>query len=1141
MAVDFDEVRRKMHKAARDAVTARSSVEITPLVPEPSEAAEVPGDATSVSNQEHHALPEPAVELGKNEKIISHTVDAEAEAEKEKQKSEDAKKEVDTNYNKQIDPVLDRIADLIDDGNFADYEDWVKQLSGLWEEEYARIRLLPEPQRTVALERFNFHDRGLKVELAEFEKKIAAKRITPAPPEILKDTEKKIEQEKEYVQGIFDYEVMSFIREASEYIKRDDVSSCEESIRRAYHSWMNERYRVEQLPNEVYEKIIVFYNSLDEEFVNKINELENEKDVRNSRADSAHSLVPSPTSHDLESARNAYFEARKKIDNLGFIRQHIWPLNKDSVKKLEAEEKITREAYEKTRAKFIGENVKVFINEKTELLKFDIQQRKEKGSGILAQGVRGLRVAADIANKGFEASRKMNLERALSFSPKALAIVDRITLPATQFEVRGKNYSLPELHVGKGLARAVSVRTAISVGLLGLGHFYGTGYVVGKAAIGIRPLYIAAMSGIGMKKTTEGISQWVNNKKSGVGNTEGDYLELSNKLAVLTAQESINGKNLEEIEKNPTYQALLRQLEIKLAEKKSDLESKFANEDVAKILNDRLNDMEAQVKTSFRNQKIVKFGASVIGAGWGFLAYKGGILSLFGKKAEHATTAPRLKDVEKGASGSTVLNSKPPLASGQPSAVVSSPEQVPPDTLKIPENINPNVGVVKASENISVDQHQILANPNVSPPSSPVEIPTHPAIAPESAQLPAEGGDGFNLQVSGRGLEGTLLASLKDGQNQKMLSWLQQNYSSVHGNNDPSALVHRFVTSNPESGDLEHIMAGSSVHIGVNGQIVLDKDNLHFASVSGGETSVNNPVSSGVHTKEIPPMENRDVIENMPQTTQAPSLQELKDLPMQNNPSMDAGFNQTIPQPEVLEFNMASHEYIQKYGQDAYGHVINKLPSGAGVGSEQSVDDAKLLLAETKVDLVQQRVAEARLHAQEAAMRRMQDLRQAVKPAPVTVEGSGGGQPFSTNSGSPKFTSAGQLNEYGEPITPPGSGVEVVSYQDLLEQVKTIPQTSEALKVALGADSDQYRFLMGGVDTASEKLDKVAGLTISNFKDQFNSSPDFAKEYENLMEFLKEGEFGSTATPLREEAYQHKTSIREFLLFLASQIKKKGI
>src|SRR5262249_8602335 len=145
----------------------------------------------------------------------------------------------------------------------------------------------------------------------------------------------------------------------------------------------------------------------------------------------------------------AYFAAKKKFDDLGFIRTHLWPFkDSENTKKFEAEEKIAKDQYERVRGEYIANNIDNFINEKTELLKFRLQQRAEKKSNIVSKGIKK---AADAVNRAYETSSKYNVERLLS--DKYREKLDKVILPAKSFNIKGREISLPELHLGRALAR----------------------------------------------------------------------------------------------------------------------------------------------------------------------------------------------------------------------------------------------------------------------------------------------------------------------------------------------------------------------------------------------------------------------------------------------------------------------------------------------------------------------------------------------------------------------------------------------------------------------------------------------------------------------------------------------------------------
>lgn len=451
-----------------------------------------------------------------------------------------------------------------------------------------------------------------------------------------------------------------------------------------------------------------------------------------------------PSMEDLNKAREAYFRAKQK--QFGFLNVLKLVLSKDSREKVGAEIRISKENYESLRAEFVGLSVDNFLFEQQNILDLKIKLHEEKlkqrDDTMGASWKLGMKIEKGF-NRFHEAAGKYGLEKL--FSPKALSLIDKVTFPAKTFSVKGKNFNLPDLHIGKAFVKGLNCRTAITLGLLGVGFVFGAGSVVGLAALAGRRVIAGASAAKGTRVLADQYFESRDQQKYQYGNTEGSYTTLGKKLASLESKGLLAGRSMDEIVNDPVYKELHKRFAEEMRLDTNYFEQHYSPEDLADLISDRFGVMERQADGELSEKMNERLRSRLISAFFGLSVYVGAWAKLFGHK--------------------TALINKPNAAGG---------------ATDIHSGGGSGNHMGGGSEN------------NLSGPLK--ETPGRSLTYPPTSEIKKVI---FSGNVGSSGIEGSIFSLKRSNpeQYQKMLGWLQEHYS-VKGpaaNNSSGKLIHRFI------------------------------------------------------------------------------------------------------------------------------------------------------------------------------------------------------------------------------------------------------------------------------------------------------------------------------------------------------------
>ncbi len=353
----------------------------------------------------------------------------------------------------------------------------------------------------------------------------------------------------------------------------------------------------------------------------------------------------------IEKARNAYFAARKKYDELGLInKMGLREKNRKNRDSVQADIERAHEAYERARAEYIGSSVGNFLSEQREVLKLELQREQEKKTDRWAP-FRGAIKGIDSFNKGYDKLGQWNVEKCLN--PAALKALDVLSTPAVTIKFRGKEIPVGKIHIGRSFARVLSVRTAINLTLLGTGLWFGSGAAIGKAALWGRRVLAGIGSGAGAKKVSEASLNWIADKKEGLKNFEGNFAELAQKLAEMEAKGLVLGKTFDEIQNDPVYKDMCLRFEQEGNAFLQNLQRWGLDaQGVNSEMNRNLSGWENNLSGSIGGRKFTKHFASGLGTIAAGVVGSGLLAKMYGAKTalhpEHAA--------EEGAGGTVVAS-----------------------------------------------------------------------------------------------------------------------------------------------------------------------------------------------------------------------------------------------------------------------------------------------------------------------------------------------------------------------------------------------------------------------------------------------------------------------------------------------------
>ncbi|MDP1709693.1 MAG: hypothetical protein Q8L21_02295, partial [Candidatus Komeilibacteria bacterium] len=277
-------------------------------------------------------------------------------------------------------------------------------------------------------------------------------------------------------------------------------------------------------------------------------------------------------------------EAKEKLEQ---ARTYLAAVEKAGKMKKPGEYEAAREAYEKARAEVVAGNVEKWLEEQTKLTD---ERAFESGEdkGLLA--------------RGYDAYKKLG-----EWNLGALLKTDE-KLRAQEGDTKLKRAAKA---TGRFATRTVSVRTAVSAGLFGLGLSFGASAAVGAAAFGTRRIFSGLGAGIGsydlMKVFSEKRALGEKGMRKELTEQEIDKLtteDIAERMNHFMVGAALNGQ---EIGENKTYILLQEKYKIRLTEADAS-----ANLDSLMLAADE--QIEAIAKRAGKKEKIMKGVAVGLGA-----------------------------------------------------------------------------------------------------------------------------------------------------------------------------------------------------------------------------------------------------------------------------------------------------------------------------------------------------------------------------------------------------------------------------------------------------------------------------------------------------------------------------------------------
>ncbi len=548
---------------------------------------------------------------------------------------------------------------------------------------------------------------------------------------------------------------------------------------------------------------------------------------------------PSDLEQRLERARGEYLKAKEALKGIGIFTRHAKKIA------LSTEEHHAFDKYREVRSEYMGTELERFLAEKDKLAEAELAQ---------IQGDKGT------IKRVYDQYKKLGQYNLIEQGAKLI----------------GKEYK------AKGrLAKMVNARTAISLGLLGVGLGAGAATAVGAAAIAGK----RGLSGIGSAVGSYDVAMLVRQK---LGRKEVERalaevespLQAGDLLAQMEIRAGLDGKTLAELKQDELYQRLsdrnrelvaqeasrfvrdigpeeltddervryrnianpMHEIEASARAQNPNLrpEELFNNPEYQRLFdqltkihleiisrvnpdalteyfNLSLNQAESDLKRNKIYEKNMRKGIGAVAGAVGLLVGSGALAKIFG----HETSLSQPKTA--GAI------EQPSSASANDLPKIANPPSIP--------KLNPLPPISAESAELKFDHP---ANVDFTGPGV-ITGETIPAGGVDSLEalhkvdLLHNGkptgafaeihGDELAVHIGNRGIEGSLL-DLKDAQPEqydKMINWLE-NQPYNQGITKPDQLIHRYVTNYASEHDMTVDQAGKNLSRLMEGKIHINAD-----------------------------------------------------------------------------------------------------------------------------------------------------------------------------------------------------------------------------------------------------------------------------------------------------------------------------
>lgn len=819
---------------------------------------------------------------------------------------------------------------------------------------------------------------------------------------------------------------------------RSDREDFDEGIATAQGKMTEMQKAVLNLPAQIQREAQNYYNFCKGEYDNAVRSLHEgwvKKEGPVLFSEEPQALTTEPVKQeqvkDLDTLRKEYIAAKKHLENLTGIKRLLHLT--ESKPKVEQEFESARQAYEKARAEYVGSHIDKFIEEKTKLAGEHIAQ----------------------ATKG----------KYVKYLNKYKALGDHNVL--NSLEKRGKKIENKFARFG---LRMVNARTAISGGLLVGGIFLAPGTMVGISALVAR----RGFSFLGTSTGSYDLANMGRNvlNRGSIEKALKDAVVHSDKLeqfmASLESRAILDGKSPASLTEDKLYQQLLERYQ-KEIEGQAQTEAR-----PEAFLDRRLSSVDDQLTDKLKSEKKTRLGVAAVSTVVGGLISSG---YLQGKLLHHGQTQ------HPGAT--KPLDHKPVATQTETQQPVTVKHGLKSDVLQTSKSIPAEHSTPAVEHPAETPKAPDVAHAETTKVPAAIEHPA--ANTPAEAVHPEIASGAEQIEIGGRGIEGSLIDAMKDGKHEQLYKWLLENYAAkaADGDNSPAALVHRFIIAQGGDEKWHFVGKGSMLELKPSGEVVLDTSHIHILE----------------HTAAAPETAGQSAVD---QTTAfghaAAPVFSHDEIPV------------PVPGDPAFNFQHLSEEYIGRHGLPAYEQAMNETTRTTVF----TTDDAKDLYV----------VQHARDQAV-AALGKTEAVKfehQVEDFAKYTASSGSAGTTVATESAPTAAGTTAAKTAALKPVELPKVELPLAP-AEIAEHVAPTASLTEALKEIWPVGI--YQEIMEKINLSGDVLNgNVSHMSLAEFTHTAGTDSDFANKFKGLGKFLHDRlpENSSVSNEFLEQ-----TSIRDFL------------
>jgi len=728
------------------------------------------------------------------------------------------------------------------------------------------------------------------------------------------------------------------------------------------------------------------------------------------------------TKKDLDALRKAFISAKKKLEDYSGIKKFLKLT--DSKELLQANLDKAQKEYERTRAEFVGSELSRHAEEQAKFLENYLQRESRKGKGIFEK-----------VQKFYGKLGEAHL---------------------------GKFYT-GDNAAAKFVLSKMNVRTAINLSLWGIASSSGVGAAVAVSATLARRSLSGGGTTVGAYGGLNFIKEKVSRRRAEKPLQSLEKLGESITRMVVKARES--GMSLEDLSKDLIFQDLIdRQNKLLLSRYEDRISSGVEVDD---LFTDQFKLLDKSLSQKLKNERKIQGAIKVFSVAAGAIV-GGGILAKGIHKLFETNSPSNSGFVSSGHGNSHDIPRWKNVSGHSHTPEVTKPSIVPVEQTPAPSPVaeaNPNT-----------------VTPHVVTVESEAPALEHPELQHGGIEVPPEGvfDQPVEVTVGDRGVEGVLLDALKDSKNERILNWLHTNFDVANGNNDPGALVHRYILDHGGIEEWNSIGRGAVVEMGPDGSL-----SLH-----------------------------------------APTFEQLHNLPITHKelPLYEVSSEMPVA-PGVNHLHEFSQSYIDHYGQENYDKLMhNEIVESWS--PQQKLDSMNILVEQSHIQLQQ-----------------IQDLNtlheQVVGADHVTGtepwHPSGARNGFGEEIGKAKPVSPAAVEAVAS-AHETSTVTDEETYQKMFERAAHISKASDALHSVL--NEGQYDQLIKDMDITSGKLNKIGKMTLSEFERKYMHGGKFGKEYTGVYKVVEGMKRVFISVDDSIQNALQKMNMKEFLIQVALNRKE---